>query len=65
VTCEKCGRRRAYLNTDWCEPCLWNLIQNDQQQFQSYKDESGVTRRPRNNRRKHETENGLKIRKNK
>jgi hypothetical protein len=29
--CEKCGKRETYSTATWCEPCLWNLIKDDQQ----------------------------------
>jgi hypothetical protein len=30
VLCRKCGQNLEYMQTGECEPCLWNLIKDDQ-----------------------------------
>lgn len=34
ILCSNCGNEPQYLDTGWCEPCLWNLIKDDQEDSQ-------------------------------
>ncbi len=28
--CAKCGQRERYLMLEWCEPCLWVSVKEEQ-----------------------------------